>query len=507
MHLPDFFLYSLSETERELGSIYSGYDYTRTETGPYGCDAVSLSADSVEDGVDYLDDHDDGGTATVFSAGAEFRSSYHGFRIVEGPEVLRPKPLESRRKDLANNPSMPSIHREMRLSTTSDVPTSEQTYGETNQLLMITPNNDPSGGRCNPLTCTKHPHIHRDNVSPATTIGYYEHDDKENTPPGLDFEGFARAFSFGSPDPRASMREGSMVMSPSIISPHRDSRPPHFRTSSIYPESDWVTQRSESPGLTETDDEDDHSLNFQRTQESRQSLAATPFPSLDNPNPEVSPLRPRGQGRAGRKQTNSFVPPIPEYYIGGDTDDEMEPVQSEPSEKQSRRNGLLPKKLETRSNPGDDRRSIDFTSEPTGDARRVLSIISGKAHVDHLHEPRYCSPGDRTSRQIAKLQELESIRVSNPDAVKEATARFQHHSLPNFVQSPSPTPAKLKKTRNPFVRQEYKPSKSFQKAAAIGRHDIAHGSFSSQKGLLSPNTPSRCSDFSIFSIQLVFLSS
>lgn len=506
-HLPDSFLSSMSETERELGSIINRYDYTREIT----VNDPSTSSPSVERGLRDSSDYTKAekyGWATPLSPGAQIRKSYHGFRVIddpdEDPEPMQPKPLVSRRQGFQHHRNMPSVHRSMRLSGSSDVPTSEQTYGETNQLLLITPTADAQDPVGKPVNCPPPIHVHRDASTPLSTPKHYAHDDKENTPPGHDDHALVGLFDDDDDlDFPPQMRTGSVVMSPSFVVADRHSRPSQYRTSSIYPESGWETQRSESPGLTETEDEDENgerymtsspSLNSIRAHDDRKHLATTSFPNLDNPSLEISPQRSREKGRGLQHgfddQMSPDIPPVPSSCFN-DGQDEILNYASDP-----RHHNYLAKDCGVRfvtATPDQadfDISKIDFGAKPTGDAKRAMKIIDGKASGDNLGVHRLCSPGDRSERRHAELKELENIRSRNPAAVREASARVARSSTPNLAQLSSSTPCKLQKVRNPFVRPDYKPSRSFQKAAAIGRHDIAHGSFSSQRSLLSPRTPS-----------------
>lgn len=504
-HLPDSFLCSLSETERDLGLIYNGYDYTRETMLSTGGGPSTMSDASIErsrHAGDYTEQVKYG-WATPLSPGAQFRSSHHGFCIIDEPEPMRPQPLairDSRRNGFTLHRNMPSVHREMRLSDSSDVATSEQTYGETNQLLLITPSTNAADSHCGQATRTTQPHASKAGLSPGMIFNQFDDDDnKENTPPGLDDEGFER-ISLDDPHESAPrMRTGSVMFSPSFVFADRLSRPQvaQFRVSSMYQTSEWETERSESPGLTETDDEDEfrdrysHSNIFAqstRVQYGLLRLASTKFPDLNNPNQELSPQGECGKGKGGVYEYMTAA--LPRTSAHNSSDDEINvdvgrgPYQYVPPEHGVR---YVPAPLP----------DIDFNNKPIGDAKRALNIIENKANRDKVGCHRICSPGSRSSLNHAELRELEEIRSRNPDAVHEATARMQASSSPNLGQPPlpnidensSPTPSKFQRMRNPFIRHDYQPQKSFQKVAAIGRHEIAHGSSSSQRGLLSPRTP------------------
>ncbi|CZT16162.1 uncharacterized protein RCC_12213 [Ramularia collo-cygni] len=471
-------------------SFINRYDYTRD---PYihGGSDPSRSVASIElgRGDNNIPEEESVGWMTPVSPGAQFRSSFLGLRTVEDPSEMVPRPLASRRNGYVPHRNMPSIHRQMRLSDMSDIPTSEQTYGETNQLLQITPNTNPNVaiGRHNQVTRTQPDDLLR---SMALSRLRHAHDNMDDYP-YFDFNGDRDGRSH-SPD---RVRTGSVVaLTASITHINRWSTPSQRHAPSLCGEGDWDTvvdddaeqvsqmQRSESPGFTEDEDLDENGDRYSHSPASviRQALptndlkhlALDSFPNLNNPSSEVSPQRERSDGntRVGMEQSSSSMP-LPRIYL----------PKGEPHHD-------VPKP----------RRGIDFSSRPTGDVKRALTIMKRKATVDKLGAGRFMSPGSHSAREYSDMKEMERIRVYDKNAMDEAIARFE---FDRFCNSPPPAqtssmPAKLQKQRNTLKRQNYHPSNSFQKIAALGRQDVDHGSFSSQRGLLSPSTPDTNLEFS-----------
>lgn len=360
VHLPDFFLYSTSDTTHELRSFIDRYreDYTRGSTVP-AANEPSSSGASVERGRGVnRGDEEESGFYTPVPSGAHFRQGHHGIRVVEGSPSSPGRPMrvypprdsgqgrDYRRNGFVGHQNMPSIHRDMRLSEASDVPTSERTYGDTNRLLGITvptpndlpmpsgplpwdrdrthrqvgiltpiggrselpgippfdPEVDPSGGvtppdemvwppGMYPRTRTRnanveldnsHNHVFEDRTTPSADAEWFSHDNQENTPPhdGDDeYMSDLPGVPVGPPGPPPAIRTGSVVLSPSLIQVYSN-RPPsleaEFRTSSIYPESGWQTERSESPGLTASEDLDEYGDRYSHSPESASQAPTSP---------------------------------------------------------------------------------------------------------------------------------------------------------------------------------------------------------------------------------------
>lgn len=457
----------------------------------YGGNDHSLSAPSVELGRaanHHIDEHSLG-WAMPMSPGTEFRSSSYGYRTVEDPNEMRPRPLVSRRNGTVQHHNMPSVHREMRLSTTSDVPTSEQTYGETNQLLLITPNTNVNlaganltDGRQTPLTRVLDANIPWGKTSPGTPRFNADSDNES----GFDDDESVYSPSDGKLDTPPRIRTGSVAFSPSIVHINRFSVQSKFRTSSDHArtirghtdEEGWVDENDDSPGLTEDDDLDENGDRYSQPRtivqypdptNHLQCLALDSFPNLNNPSIEISPQRERtkAKGRTVVEQIMSApsrgARPAIRYPTSSPLD-EIKPIQ----------------------NP---RRRVDFASKPTGDVKRALAIMKRKATVDKLGTGKFMSEGAHTAREFGDMQEMERIRVYNKEAMHEATARFDYERSKDAspqTSTPNKLQAKLQKVRSPFSRPNYNPSTSFQKIANLGRQQPDNGSFSSQRALLPP---------------------
>lgn len=511
-HLPDSSR-SMSDSEDDCElSFIDQYDYTRENTTHAGnhhtSSNVSIEAGRGEDA--YIEE-DTNGWAMPVSPLAQFRTSSFGFRTVEdlGDVVdMRPRPLISRRDRIVQPGNIQSFHRDMRLSGTSDVPTSEKTYGETNQLLQITPKIDSArsdkftDGRSNPIARTWN------DESPDDSPGSRYRNDEMDNYPEFDDDEHMRSPSFGRFNSIAKVRTGSMALSPSIVhipddaNPHnRFSVPSRFRTSSeptgggsewIDDDDDVLDELEDSPGCTEDEDLDEIGNRYSQSNYSnhhrqsaatsnpqsdlRQCLALDSFPNLNNPNSEASPQRPRKNGEEGRVGGQGMLdlPHTPVYHSASENGSSI---------RRSHRPPLI----------------IDFSAKPAGDVKRALAIMKRKATVDKLGAGKFMSPGAHSTREYGDMKELERIRVERPEALDEATARFEYDRradssppeaakavLQKFVQ-PSSMQNKLKKIRIPAQRQEYVPSSTFKKVAALGRQDADHGSFSSQRALLQPS--------------------
>ncbi|KJX94605.1 hypothetical protein TI39_contig4173g00039 [Zymoseptoria brevis] len=109
------------ETDAAMRSLLNKYDHTRQSLPPQQSESPSI--EEIERGLGYggcAGEEGDFGFYTPVPASTPFRTSYYGINAL-----------------LPTAP--PPVYGGRRISRSSELPTSEQTYGETNQLLMITP--------------------------------------------------------------------------------------------------------------------------------------------------------------------------------------------------------------------------------------------------------------------------------------------------------------------------------------------------------------------------------
>lgn len=492
-------------------------------------------------------------------------------------ETMQLRPLAVNRNAFVNpSLNMLSVHGALRISETSGLHTSDQTYGDTNQLLGLSPVAFADSG---PRSIAIH------HTAPIHFRPEYDLEEAENTaPPEFDEHGNRLSLAREWTDPDRieaysesrrhsalvsirrfdhthngavmddiemlpQVRTGSVVGIPSIIFQDRDSYIAHRAS---Y--NDWETDTGvgTSEGLTESEDQNSDGSRFVTSGESDEGipvsrprpgpgvrlplfrphpdpdiqgpLALTSFPDLNNPRPEISPQR-----KVSKRQPPDG-PPVSNQLSGGRHNErkksprrrhESARLQHVATRKDS---GFAPGAAASTFAAGSNAAGladspsavryalgpfdsgfapglVDFDSEPTGDAKRALEIISNKASEDGLGLHRICAIGNHSPIGRNDTQELEFIRKHHPNAVKEATARFEHQQLGKSSSPSGPksspsvarrySPAKLQKPRkmNPFVRPGYMPSQSFHKAVILGQHEVAHGSYSSRRELLANRTP------------------
>ncbi|KAF7186030.1 hypothetical protein HII31_12631 [Pseudocercospora fuligena] len=314
----------------------------------------------------------------------------------------------------------------------SELPTTDQTYGETNQLLLITPENAPEyppyspGTPCNPKTCDHPAHIHirpdpdpRTPVSPCVLPWY--HDNKENIPPKsednlAELAAAAERFRFFDDDDDDGNGDLARVLQ---------------RSSSFYPEDiedDWETQYSDSHY--------DLPRNYGRI--SLESYANTSF--YDS----------RVRLSAGPHQLEGHVlTPI--------TD--LSPAVSSPD-------AVVTQEFERR-------RQI----------KKAIKELEAKIVEDDLNVHYGSSPLDKAQRK-ADMDELERLRQLYPST----SDRFALKASESLISLKAKSTNKLQKVK-PF-RPNYNPRNSFNRIAALGKLRPDADAASDRRALLdSPVTP------------------
>ncbi|EME82965.1 uncharacterized protein MYCFIDRAFT_174466 [Pseudocercospora fijiensis CIRAD86] len=314
----------------------------------------------------------------------------------------------------------------------SELPTTDRTYGETNQLLLITPEAAPEyppyspGTPCNPKTCDNpaHIHIHPDTDPrtpvPPCVLPWY-HDDKENIPPKsednlAELAAAAERFRFFDDDNDDDGGDVAKVLQ---------------RSSSIYSEDiedDWETQYSDSHY--------DLPRNYGRI--SLDSYANTSF--YDS----------RVRLSTGPSQMEGHIlTPI--------TD--LSPAVSSP----------------------DDVAAQEF--ERRRQIKKAIKELEAKIIEDDLNVLYGSTPLDKAQRK-ADVEELERLRQLYPST----SDRFALKASESLISLKAKSTNKLQKVK-PF-RPNYNPRNSFNRIAALGKLWPAADAASDRRGLLdSPTTP------------------
>lgn len=329
----------------------------------------------------------------------------------------------------------------------SDLPTTDQSYGNTNHLLNITPEvaveippYEPYEP-CHPATCADPAHIHPyeadADVQVTPSEQYFEHDDKENIvpddycSPGLAAIGMHGDQNWRFKDDDSDDNDGDLGRAMP-------------RSSSFYPDD------GQSCWITEADPSQINLRDMQRfSGVSADSYANTSFVESQH-RFSFQPL--------------SETPPL-------------SPVQGPPPAM----NALDAVKRDGSIKNIEDRRFRAIEAQ--------IDQLQSKIAQEQVASGYTGSPKIDGSQRRADLAELERLRNLLP-ATSRPFVFKANESAETVKPNPPPKPPKLQKAQT-FVRPQYLPKTKFSHVLGLGQHESAFNSGSDTRGLLaSPITPS-----------------
>ncbi|PPJ53945.1 hypothetical protein CBER1_05847 [Cercospora berteroae] len=352
----------------------------------------------------------------------------------------------------------------------SSVPTSEQSYGNTSNLLNITPHKENAALRvedvfpCRPATCRDPAHIHvrgrpqpfevyeetESDRPPSVRLVQYPHDDKENFPPddyespiipefGMHGDTEFRLGDAGFRFPDLEVQDNN--------SDAGDLGRVMPRSSSYYPDdgaSEWVTEYGVSQ--------------MELNRGSR--LSAVTVESYADISDDGSEQR-------------FSLPPAPPQTPVSEVVDEPEEI---PAPKAVR---LL----------GESKDKVAADEDIDNKVRYILETriraLESKIADEQVNSKYTGSPKIDATQRRAELAELERLRTLLPSDSRPLMMKASE-SMTTIKASAQ---AKLQKAKT-FVRPQYQPWVNFSRAVALGRHEEAFNSGSDTRGLLaSPSTP------------------
>ncbi|KAI5359427.1 hypothetical protein Slin14017_G103290 [Septoria linicola] len=339
----------------------------------------------------------------------------------------------------------------------SDLPTTEQSYGNTNQLLNITPGEDiqyppyaPSSP-CHPATCVDPAHIHMttgpikiyedpEPYSPiAGSVQDFDDDDKENIPPP-DYD----------PDAASGRMHGDTDFRFPDVDDYSDDDGDLARamprSSSFYPddgESEWITEHGVS--------QHDLRRSARLSAMSAESYANTSF--VDS------------------QYRFSFTPPVAEMPLSPIPDSSPQPSE----------------RLEF---VGASKAAVTGFDD-MAESRRMaiearISLLESKIAEEQIASSYSGSPKIDLGARRADLTELDRLRGLLPSASRQ----FVFKASESLGTMKTHAQHKFEKAKT-FVRPQYQPKINFRRSAALGRQEAAFNSGSDTRGLLaSPDTHS-----------------
>ncbi|KAM3425793.1 hypothetical protein BST61_g7721 [Cercospora zeina] len=352
-------------------------------------------------------------------------------------------------------------------NNSSDVPTSEQSYGNTSNLLNLTPRGVNSPPRvelfpCDPATCTDPAHIHvssraepfeiyedpEEDDPPTPSVVPYPEDDKENIPPD-DYESplIAERGMHGDTDFRLT---DAGFRFPDRDEHENDSDAGNLgrqmpRSSSYYPDdeaSEWVTEY----GVSQMELNPNSRLSAM-TDESYADTSDECSEDDFSP-PPAPPQTPMSE------VPDEFPPPKAVNFLGEARDD----VAAD-DDVDSRRRYLIEARIRT---------------------------LESKIANEQVNSKYTGSPKIDGTQRRAELAELEHLRALVPSESRP----FMLKASESMTTDKASAQAKLQKAKT-FVRPQYHPKINFSRAVALGRHETAFNSGSDTRGLLaSPSSPS-----------------
>lgn len=239
------------ETDPIVGDIIRGYQYTSDIPGPNGNSRKSCSPGSY-DLIRAISSYKTADPDCCPST-SSCKTSQNPFADDQYPVVDAISP----ESHSLPTPPTPVYHRLGRFDDRSELPTSEQTYGETNQLLMITPQNAESKSKWRSSLIIQ---VNPDNAPICKDLcGGDDGSNKENIPPSQSRE-YGRAYD-DEPTPfstRLSLLPGFEYWNQyATKGQSQDFR----RTSSLYPdenESEWETQDGDGDSVVKASERKDH---------------------------------------------------------------------------------------------------------------------------------------------------------------------------------------------------------------------------------------------------------
>lgn len=357
-------------------------------------------------------------------------------------------PLPTPPQPVYNGTSKPALY----YTDCSDLPSTDQSYGNTNHLLNITP--EPvveippyaPYSPCHPATCADPAHIHPYEDDPNAIVNPsvqdYEHDDKENIPPDDYYSpGLAAIGMHGDRDWGFEDDDGDNDGDLGRAMP---------RSSSFYPDD------GQSCWLTEADPSQINMNDLQRfSYMSAESYANTSFVESQH---RFSFQPPSEQPASPPLQGPSTPPP-----------DMSAPAAAKP--------------LRSILNIGD-RRFAEMQAR--------IDYLQSKIAKEQVNLGYTGSPKIDGSQRRAELAELEHLRkllqptTSHPFVFKANEPAETNKNHPPSMQQKAHT----------FVRPQYLPKTNFSRTFGLGQHDSAFNSGSDTRALLaSPVTPSPYTNF------------
>ena len=350
-----------------------------------------------------------------------------------------PTPLPTPPQPAYNGISKPAVY----YTDCSDLPTTEQSYGNTNHLLNIT----PEAGMeippyqpyepCHPATCADPAHIHPyeddPNVVVTSNEQYFEHDDKENIAPDDYYSpGLAAIGMHGDQDWRFKDDDSD---------DDGDLGRTMLRSSSFYPDD------GQSCWITEADPSQINLRDMQRfSGVSAYSYANTSF--------------------VESQHRFSFQPPT--------EPPPPSPIQEPPPAMKA----LGPIKRDGSIKNIGDRRFREIEAK--------IDQLQAKIAQEQVDAGYSGSPKIDSSQRRAELAEIDRLRGLLPGTSEPFV--FKANGSAETVK-PS-QPPQLPKAPT-FNRPQYQPRTNFSRMLGLGQHESAFNSGSDTRGLLaSPITPS-----------------